>query len=53
LELRRQEKIYFSVKDLENAERVRALCIELEKKEVDEMQEKLYMKLTKEETILR
>ena len=39
IELRKQEKIYFSVKDYVNAEKVKLICQSLEKKEVDDMQE--------------
>lgn len=53
IELRKQEKIYFSIKDYVNAEKVKLICQSLEKKEVDDMQEQLQVKLTKEETILR
>ena len=53
IELRKQEKIYFSIKDYVNAEKVKLICQSLEKKEVDDMQDHLQIKLTKEETILR
>mmetsp|Transcript_39709 Transcript_39709/g.60854 ORF Transcript_39709/g.60854 Transcript_39709/m.60854 type:complete len:128 (+) Transcript_39709:971-1354(+) len=53
IELRKQERIYFSVKDYVNAEKVKLICQTLEKKEVDDMQEQLQVKLSKEETILR
>lgn len=53
IELRKQEQIYFSVKDYVNAEKVKLICQSLEKKEVDEMQVELQVKLTKEETALR
>ena len=53
IDLRKQEKIYFSIKDYVNAEKVKLICQSLEKKEVDDMQEQLQIKLTKEETILR
>ena len=36
-----------------NAEKVKLICQSLEKKEVDDMQEQLQIKLSKEETILR
>jgi len=41
------------VKDYVNAEKVKLICQSLEKKEVDDMQEQLQIKLNKEETILR
>lgn len=53
IELRKQEQIYFTVKDYVNAEKVKLICQSLEKKEVDEMQIELQVKLTKEETTLR
>ena len=53
IELRKQEKIYFSIKDYVNAEKVKLICQSLEKKEVDDMQDQLTVKLTKEETTLR
>ena len=53
IELRKQEKIYFSVKDYVNAEKVKLICQSLERKEVDDMQEQLQIKLTREETILQ
>ena len=37
IELRKQEKIYFKVKDYINAEKVRQLCQELEKQEIDQI----------------
>jgi predicted double-glycine peptidase len=37
VEMRKQERIYFSVKDYINAEKVKQLCQALERKEVDEM----------------
>lgn len=37
IELRKQEKIYFSIKDYVNAEKVKLICQSLEKKEVDDM----------------
>ena len=39
IELRKQERIYFSIKDYVNAEKVKLICQSLEKKEVDDMQE--------------
>ena len=53
IEMRKQERIYFSVKDYVNAEKVKQLCQALERKEVDEMQEKMAVKLMKEESTLR
>ena len=53
IELRKQEKIYFSIKDYVNAEKVKQLCQQLERKEVEDMQEQMVVKLTKEETTLR
>lgn len=37
IELRKQERIYFSLKDYVNAEKVKLICQSLEKKEVDDM----------------
>lgn len=53
IELRKQERIYFTIKDYVNAEKVKQLCQQLEQKEVAEMQDQMLVKLTKEETILR
>lgn len=52
IELRKQEQVYFSLKDYEKAEQVKILCSHLEKEEVDNMQEELQVKLSKEETAL-
>ena len=52
IELRKQEQIYFSIKDYMNAEKVKIICSELEKKEVDSMQLQLDEKLSKEEAAL-
>ena len=53
IELQKQEKIYFSVKDYENAEKVKLIREQYEKKEIDDMQKDLEIKLTKEEAILK
>ena len=53
IDLRKQERIYFSIKDYVNAEKVKMICQALEKKEVDDMQAQLQIKLAKEETTMR
>ena len=53
IDLRKQEQIYFSVKDYTNAQKVKLICSQLEKREVDRMQSELQIKLSKEESILR
>jgi hypothetical protein len=53
IDLRKQEQIYFKVKDYVNAEKVKLICSQLEKKEMDHMQQELQVKLSKEETTLR
>ena len=52
IELRKQEQIYFSIKDYVNAEKVKLICQSLEKKEVEDMEVELGIKLTKEEQTL-
>lgn len=52
IELRKQEQIYFSVKDYLNAEKVKIICTDLEQREIDNMQHELQIKLEKEEAIL-
>ena len=37
IELRKQEQIYFSIKDYVNAEKVKLICQSLENKEVEDM----------------
>lgn len=39
IELRKQERIYFTIKDYVNAEKVKQLCQQLEQKEVADMQD--------------
>jgi len=53
IDLRKQEQIYFKVKDYVNAEKIKQVCSDLEQKEVDHMQQELQVKLTKEESKLR
>ena len=53
IDLRKQEQIYFKVKDYVNAEKIKQVCSDLEQKEVDHMQQELQVKLTKEESNLR
>ena len=53
IELRKQEQIYFSIKDYVNAEKVKLICQSLEQKEVEDLQVELEVKLNKEETTLR
>ena len=52
IEMRKQEQVYFSIKDYANAERIKAICKDMEKKEVDGMQYELQIKLNKEEACL-
>lgn len=41
IELRKQEQIYFTLRDYVNAEKVKIICANLEKKEMDSMQGEL------------
>ena len=53
IELRKQEKIYFSLKEYENAEKVKNICEELERQEMERLKIDLQAKLTREEKTLK